>query len=184
MQWALRKVVVIGVALPLAACGGGGSDDASPDRPDRSTAPETSTTTTTLPVPLSPAEQAFLAGLESSGIELGEGEEDLSGAVVGSALNVCDHLDSAAEMESQAAETEAQAAGLPADDPAAAGLIEEGADIAAEARSIRDTHLRLAQIDAGMIYDRLGSDAGDQIISLMTQHLCPEHAGFTYQPNE
>lgn len=173
--WALAPLVLVVVAVVAIQWRGGGGGASS----STTTTTEHETTTTTEPPPQrTPEEEALVAGLDDSGVALDEGDTSL---LLAAGYGICRHLDSVAEMDAQIAGIEAQQASL-AGNPAAAHLIEEGNRLITESSSLRSSYVGLAQSEARTVYLEFGTEVGDVVVGLTTQHLCPEHAGFTYQP--
>ena len=177
--WALAPLVLIVVAVLVIRWPSSDRDGGRGASSSTTTTTEQEATTTTEPPPqLTPEEEALVAGLDDSGVALDEGDTSW---LLAAGYGICRHLDDVAEMDAQIAGIEAQQASL-AGNPAAADLIEEGNRLINESTSLRDSYERLAQSEARIVYLEFGTEVGDVVVGLTTQHLCPEHAGFTYQP--
>jgi hypothetical protein len=127
---------------------------------------------------LSAEERALVAALEDNHVDVGDA--GLLGTAISTGWSICSDLGQAARSEQQAAGVEGQVGSI-AGEPGADDLVTRGNSLVEEGRSIRDSYVRLARLEARVIYDQFGTETGDLVVRLAAEHLCPEHAAFVPQ---
>lgn len=151
----LTAMAALSAALLMVACGGGDDDGAA--SATTSTSASRGETTSTTTAPRTP-DEAFLAGLEDRDATFDEGGSPE--AALEAARQVCDSFDLAVRSQ-----------GLSEDLTTTPGA----QDLDQTLGDLGSTYWMVAEIEMDQIRTDFGEETGGIVLSLMAEHLCPQH---------